>query len=204
MLSEETAGGEHPVRAVEVMAAIARETEGSVLPDTPSLSAMELPLTEEEAVVQAACQFGARPRSDVIVTITATGDTARFAAKCRNRQPTIAQIRETPGARIRNMIRLGRPTSTRLYSQRRREGPSRVMFTLRGSCQRRQDRSLAAYPVQTLESNDFVDPFLKRVAISTTELAQAAHLVGGGIRHDSGTLGPDRPRWRVLAKGGPS
>ena len=106
------------------------------------------------------------------------------------------------------MVGLGPPTSTRLYSERRREGPSRVMFTLRGSCQRRQDsyaRSSAAYPARTLESNDFVDPFLKRVAISTTELAQAAHLVVGmGIRHDSGTLGPARPRCCVLAKGGPS
>ena len=90
MLSEETAVGKHAVRAVEVMAAIARETEDSVLPDAPPLSAMELPLTEEEAVVQAACQLGARLRSDVIVTITATGETARFAAKCRTRQPILA------------------------------------------------------------------------------------------------------------------
>ena len=90
MLSEETAVGAHPVRAVEVMAAIARETEGGVLPDAPPLSSMELPLTEKEAVVQAACQLGARLRSDVIVTITATGETARFAAKCRTRQPILA------------------------------------------------------------------------------------------------------------------
>ena len=90
MLSEETAVGEHPVRAVEVMVAIARETESDVPPDALPLRAMELPLNGEEAVVHAACHLGARLRSDVIVTITATGETARFAAKCRTRQPILA------------------------------------------------------------------------------------------------------------------
>ena len=90
MLSEETAVGQHPVRAVEVMAAIARDTEGGVLPEAPALHSTEPPLTEDEALVQAACQLGARLRSDVIVTITATGETARFAAKCQPRQPILA------------------------------------------------------------------------------------------------------------------
>jgi pyruvate kinase len=90
MLSEETAVGEHAVRAVEVMAAIARETEAGMRPDAPAPSAMEAPSTGEEAVVQAACQLATRLRSDVIVTITTTGETARFAAKCRTRQPILA------------------------------------------------------------------------------------------------------------------
>jgi pyruvate kinase len=90
MLSEETAVGEHPVRAVEVMAAIARETEGGMLPDAPLPSAMDTPLTEEEAVVQAACQLATRLRSDVIATISETGQTARFAAKCRGPHPILA------------------------------------------------------------------------------------------------------------------
>ena len=71
------------------MAAIARETERGALPDASSPSTME-PLTEEEAVVQAACQLASRVRSDVIVTITATGESARFAAKCRTREPILA------------------------------------------------------------------------------------------------------------------
>ena len=90
MLSEETAVGQHPVRAVEVMAAIARDTEAGVLPEAPALPTAEPPLTEDEALVQAACQLGARLGSDVIVTITATGQTARFAAKCHPRQPILA------------------------------------------------------------------------------------------------------------------
>ena len=89
MLSEETAVGEHPVRAVEVMAAIAMETERAALPDAPHLEAVEPP-TAEEAVVQAGCQLADRLSSDVIVTITETGETARFAAKCRTRQPILA------------------------------------------------------------------------------------------------------------------
>ena len=89
MLSEETAVGDHAVRAVEVIAAIAAETEAGVLPDAPPLDTME-PLTEEEAVVQAGCQLASRLRSDVIVTITQSGETARFAAKYRTRQPILA------------------------------------------------------------------------------------------------------------------
>jgi pyruvate kinase len=90
MLSEETAVGEHAVGAVEVMATIARETEQGVLPDARRPGAVELPLTDEEAVVQAACELGVRLRVDVIVTIAPTGETARFAAKCRGPQPILA------------------------------------------------------------------------------------------------------------------
>jgi pyruvate kinase len=90
MLSEETAVGEYPVRAVEVMATIARETEHGVLPDAAPACALEPPLTEEEAVVQAACELGARLCVDVIVTIATTGEAARVAARCRGPQPILA------------------------------------------------------------------------------------------------------------------
>jgi len=89
MLSEETAVGEQPVRAVEVMASIAEETEHGVLPDAAPPGAVEPPLTDEEAVVQAACALGTRLRVDVIVTITVKGETARFAAKCRAPRPIL-------------------------------------------------------------------------------------------------------------------
>jgi pyruvate kinase len=58
MLSEETAIGQHPVRAVEVMAAIALETERGVLQGPrPSGASAEPPQSDEEAVVQAACRL---------------------------------------------------------------------------------------------------------------------------------------------------
>jgi len=91
MLSEETAIGRHPLRAVEVMAAIARETERAALHDLPRADAPAEPAPSgEEAVVQAACRLAARLGVDVIVTIARTGDTARLAAKHRPAQPIIA------------------------------------------------------------------------------------------------------------------
>ena len=91
MLSEETAVGHHPLRAVEVMAAIARETERGALHDLPRVDAPAEPAPSgEEAVVQAACRLAARLGVDVIVTIARTGDTARLAAKHRPAQPIIA------------------------------------------------------------------------------------------------------------------
>jgi pyruvate kinase len=91
MLSEETAVGRHPLRAVQVMAAIARETERGGLSDLPDVDATPEPAPSgEEAVVQAACQLAARLRVDVIVTIASTGDTARLAARHRPPQPIIA------------------------------------------------------------------------------------------------------------------
>lgn len=61
MLSEETAVGQHPVRAVEVMAAIARETEIGVLPEAPRSSATELPLTGEDAGAAPPSRFSLSP-----------------------------------------------------------------------------------------------------------------------------------------------
>ena len=91
MLSEETAIGQHPVRAVEVMAAIALETErGELQGPRPSGASAELPQSDEEAVVQAACQLAAHRGVDVVVTVTRTGEMARLAAKHRPAQPIVA------------------------------------------------------------------------------------------------------------------
>jgi pyruvate kinase len=90
-LSEETAVGRHPARAVEVMAAIALETERGVLQGSrpPGASAAGPP-SDEEAVIQAACQLAAHRGVDVIVTVTRTGETARLAARQRPVQPVVA------------------------------------------------------------------------------------------------------------------
>jgi pyruvate kinase len=91
MLSEETAIGEHPVRAVEVMAAIALETERAALHEAlPFRVDSEPPISDEEAVVHAACQLAARLPAAVIVTVTHSGETARLAAKYRPAQPILA------------------------------------------------------------------------------------------------------------------
>jgi pyruvate kinase len=91
MLSEETAIGQHPVRAVEVMAAIALETErGAFRGRRPSGAAAEPPQSDEEAVVQAACQLAAHRGVEVVVTVTRTGETARLAARHRPAQAIVA------------------------------------------------------------------------------------------------------------------
>ena len=91
MLSEETAVGRHPVQAVEVMATIALETERGVLQGRrPSGVSAEPPQSDEEAVIQAACQLATYRSVDVIVTMTRTGETARLAAKQRPAQPIVA------------------------------------------------------------------------------------------------------------------
>jgi pyruvate kinase len=91
MLSEETAIGEDPVRAVQVMAAIALETERAALHAAPPHRADgEPPASDEEAMVQAACQLAARLPAAVIVTVTHGGETARLAARYRPAQPILA------------------------------------------------------------------------------------------------------------------
>jgi pyruvate kinase len=91
MLSEETAVGRHPVRAVETMAAIAADTDRAGLRRAEgSLDAAGPPRTSHEAVVEAACRLAARLEVAVIATITRDGETARLAAKYRPRQPILA------------------------------------------------------------------------------------------------------------------
>jgi pyruvate kinase len=91
MLSEETAIGEHPVRAVQVMAAIAFETERAALGEAVACRVdSDSPASDEAAVVQAACQLAARLPAAVIVTLTHGGETARLAAKHRPAQPILA------------------------------------------------------------------------------------------------------------------
>jgi pyruvate kinase len=118
MLSEETAVGRHPVRAVEVMAAIALETErGALQGPRPSGASAKPPQSDEEAVVQAACQLAAYRGVDVIVTVTRTGETARLAAKHRPAQPIVALTGDPATRRrlalVRGVLPLILPASSR-------------------------------------------------------------------------------------------
>jgi pyruvate kinase len=110
MLSEETAVGRHPVRAVEVMASIALETErGALHGPPPSGDSAEPPQSDEEAVVQAACQLAAHRGMGVIVTVTRTGETARLAAKHRLTQPIVALTGDPETCRRLVLVRGVRP-----------------------------------------------------------------------------------------------
>jgi pyruvate kinase len=91
MLSEETAVGRYPVEAVQMMAAIATETERADL-RVGGGSSNQSPLsqTEANAVAHAACQIATAMAMEAIVTITLEGTTARLVAKYRPAQPLLA------------------------------------------------------------------------------------------------------------------
>jgi pyruvate kinase len=91
MLSEETAVGRHPVRAVQTMAAIAADTDrAGPWQASGSDDSVGPTRNAHEAVVEAACRLAARLDVAVIATITRDGETARLAAKFRPRQPILA------------------------------------------------------------------------------------------------------------------
>jgi pyruvate kinase len=104
MLSEETAVGQYPVRAVEVMAAIAVDTEGAGLPEARAADSTDPP-TEDEALVQAACELAARLGSEAIVTVGAGDATARLAAKYRPGPPILALTGEAATHRRLALVR---------------------------------------------------------------------------------------------------
>ena len=93
MLSEETAIGQHPIRAVQTMEAIATDTERAWLrlfsPDTQEQDD-STDSTGIEAIAQAACHMATHLGIDALVTVTLSGLTARFVAKFRPLQPIIA------------------------------------------------------------------------------------------------------------------
>lgn len=91
MLSEETAVGKYPVRAVEMMRLIAEDAEaGFPYSDWPSRLDQGNEKSWPEAVSRAAVNLAAEIGAAAIVSITKTGSTARLTAKYRPRQPIIA------------------------------------------------------------------------------------------------------------------
>jgi pyruvate kinase len=91
MLSEETAIGRHPARAVQVMALVAAETERGLHGGSQPVSPASQPAEgAQEAIVRAACQLATWPDVAVIVAVTRSGETARLAARCRPAQPILA------------------------------------------------------------------------------------------------------------------
>jgi pyruvate kinase len=91
MLSEETAVGQHPVRTVATMAAVAIETERARLQvATTAETETGRPAFEAEAIAQAACQIATQMGIDAIITVTLSGFTARLVAKYRPSQPILA------------------------------------------------------------------------------------------------------------------
>jgi pyruvate kinase len=89
MLSGETSSGIDPVNAVDAMARICKRAEKRVLPKTsaPHTSGSR---TVIEAIAHPIVELAQEIDARAILTITATGETAKFISKYRPVQPIIA------------------------------------------------------------------------------------------------------------------
>ena len=102
MLSGETAVGDHPVRAVQVLDSIIRNAES-----VPPLWSLPPPATEPgdhaPALCDAAVTLAARSHADAIVAITHQGRTARLLSARRPSAQILAITNNAPLARALNL-----------------------------------------------------------------------------------------------------
>ncbi|NDJ53714.1 MAG: pyruvate kinase [Chloroflexi bacterium] len=103
MTSAETASGDYPVKAVETMAAIAREIEKGMMSDMwRPPEHVKLVLGDvTDAVSYASCETAHRLNASVIIAPTASGRTARSIAKYRPHTPILAV---TPNAIVQHQL----------------------------------------------------------------------------------------------------
>lgn len=87
MLSEETATGSYPVRAVQMMERIAHSTEACL--DTKELREHDIQSTAY-AIAHAACEMAVDTGAKLIATFTKSGSTARLISQLRPHAPVIA------------------------------------------------------------------------------------------------------------------
>ena len=99
MLSGETAIGEYPVEAVEMMSRIAHETESAVKSTVEDMAFVNISDTVSRAIYRI-CQ--SMPL-DKVVTLTKTGYTARMIARFKISQPIIAV---TPDLKVKKQLEL--------------------------------------------------------------------------------------------------
>ncbi len=90
MLSEETAIGEYPIRAVETMDRTTRAAEDIFPFERPPSLQKETSVTPEEGVARAACGLAREVDAAAIVVLTQSGSTARQVARWRPRRPVLA------------------------------------------------------------------------------------------------------------------
>ncbi|MFV0353130.1 MAG: pyruvate kinase [Oscillospiraceae bacterium] len=93
MLSGETAAGDYPVEAVKTMAAIATRTEADINYEKRFRSQKsEDRLSVTAAVAHATCTTAMDINASAIITVTQSGETARFLCKYRPSTPIIACV----------------------------------------------------------------------------------------------------------------
>lgn len=89
MLSEETATGKYPLKALEYMSLIAKETE-THYPHEKYLEAKGKGWSTTESVAHAACMLANHVSARAIVAFTQSGTTAREISRFRPAQPILA------------------------------------------------------------------------------------------------------------------
>ena len=104
MLSEETAIGNYPCEAIQVLDRVALEAEPEIdhaemFADSHSPSVPEV----TDAISRAACDLAAAVRASAIVTTTGSGDTARLVARLRPATPVLAMTTSDAVARQLNL-----------------------------------------------------------------------------------------------------
>jgi len=90
MLSAETASGDHPRLACEMMARIIAMAEGSPF-FSPPIDALEQGKTSvAESIARNACDIAVEVKARLIIAFTSSGDSARLVSKGRPKVPILA------------------------------------------------------------------------------------------------------------------
>lgn len=103
MLSEETASGQFPVEAAQMMAKISQAAEDEFPFDQFLRREMEGEMDLPQAISQAASLLGEKVKAVAIVTPTESGSTARWVSRLRPRQPILALSRHLSTIRRLNL-----------------------------------------------------------------------------------------------------
>lgn len=95
MLSGETAGGKFPIEAVTIMAGVCKEAETLLNPYTTYQEMMELspvPMDTREALASSAVRCATKVGAKLIISLAASGATARLIAKYRPDVPILVAV----------------------------------------------------------------------------------------------------------------
>lgn len=100
MLSGETAAGKYPIRAVEMMVRIAKQTESKL--DHSLIKCRDI-IKIDDAIARAVCQTAQELKASVIITCTFSGHTAKMISKNR---PNTQVLAVTPNINVVKRLNL--------------------------------------------------------------------------------------------------
>jgi pyruvate kinase len=125
MLSEESASGHYPIRAVATLAKVAKAVEGEDLFARYRARELEVQPTLQDVISHEAVDMAAALGVRAIVTPTLSGATARRVSRYRPRQPIIAVSPE-----IRTVRRLALSWGVDAFEGEKQENTDRLVATV--------------------------------------------------------------------------